>query len=364
MKDKIRKIKTIVNMKMIRNLIIFIGLIILTFYMIFKDQDMNELINVIKSADILFVLLGLFTMFMYFFMEAYNIKKILKTFNNNISIFKALKYTFIGFFFSGITPAASGGQPIEIYYMTKENISGANATLTLLIQLCSFQIATISYGVICAILNFKVLRNSLIWLYLLGLIINGVALGVMLICVFSKRLTKKLVNILVKILKFFRVNNIDMKVERINKGLEQYNESSIYIKEHKNEFIKSVLRVFIQIFFYYLVPFCVYKAFGLNGYNVFSIFTMQAILYTTVSSLPLPGAIGISESVFLTIFGPVFGNKILKGAMLLNRGINFYSFIILSLLIVIINAIRMKKVKGEIDNKIVDIEKQMEEQIG
>ena len=190
MKDKIRKIKTIVNMKMIRNLIIFIGLIILTFYMIFKDQDMNELINIIKSANIFFVLLGLFTMFMYFFMEAYNIKKILKTFNNNISIFKALKYTFIGFFFSGITPAASGGQPIEIYYMTKENISGANATLALLIQLCSFQIATISYGIICAILNFKVLNSGLIWLYLLGLTINGFEIGVMLICVFLNNFNK------------------------------------------------------------------------------------------------------------------------------------------------------------------------------
>ena len=337
--------------KMARNLIFFILLIFLTFWLIFKDQDMNELYRVVKSANILYILLGIIVMLMYYLMESYNIRSLLKSFDEKITIFSALKFTWIGFFFSAITPAASGGQPLEIYYMTKEKISGAKATMALLIQLCGFQISTISLGIICAIINPIILQSGLIWLFLLGLTINGFALIIMLICVFSKRLTKKMVNIVIKLLKIFKLKNVEERKIRIEKGVEKYNESSIYIKSNKKEFIKAILRVFIQICLYYSVPFCVYKAFGLNSYNFFQIFTMQAILYTTVSGLPLPGAIGISESVFLGIFETAFGSELLSGAMLLNRGITFYLYVIVSLVVVVINALIMRDTKGEIDKE-------------
>ena len=288
-------------------------------------------------------------------MEAYNIKSLLKVFGDKISFISALKFTWIGFFFSSITPAASGGQPIEIYYMTKEKISGANATLVLLIQLCGFQISTIFLGILCAILCPSIISNGLIWLYLLGLTINGIALSLMLIGAFSKKITKKLINIFIKLLKIAKIKQIDEKKKRIEEGLDTYNESAVFIKNNKNEFIKAILRVFVQVCFYYTVPFLVYKSFGFNTYNYFQIFAMQSVLYTTVSSLPLPGAIGISETVFLAIFKPAFGDT-LSGAMLLSRGITFYLYVIISLLVVIINAVKMKNVLGEIDNKVRKIE--------
>ena len=210
-------IKTI--KKFIRNIIFFVILIVLTFWIIFKDQDMNELFNIIRMAKKSYVLLGFFVMLLFFFMEAYNIKSILKTFGEKISIFKAYKFTLIGFFFSAITPAASGGQPMEIYYMKKEKISGAHATMALLIQLCGFQISTLSLGIICAIINPGILKGGLLFLFLVGVTINGFALFLMLVCVFSKRLTAKLINIFVKIMRFFKVKNIEKKQEDLNQQI-------------------------------------------------------------------------------------------------------------------------------------------------
>ena len=46
--------------KMIRNLILFIVLIILTFTLIFKDQDMGELYKIIISVDKKFLITGNF----------------------------------------------------------------------------------------------------------------------------------------------------------------------------------------------------------------------------------------------------------------------------------------------------------------
>ena len=336
--------------RIIINSTIFIALIILTFAMIFKDQDMGQLIDITLSANRAYILLGLFIMVLYFLVESYNVKKLLETFGNEISILKGLKYTLIGFFFSAITPAASGGQPAEVYYMNKDGIPISHGTMTLLIQVCGYQISTISLGVFFAILNPSIIKGSMLWLFLLGLIINGFALTMMLIGVFSRRLSRKIIEIVVKILEFFKAKNIEEKKENMNKGLEKYHESSKYIKEHKREFLKAILRVYLQIGCYYLIPFCVYKAFGLNGYSLLHVFAMQAVLYTTVSSLPLPGAVGISEHVFLRIFGPVFGIELLSGAVLLNRGINFYLFVIISLIIVFLNIIANKRKKWRENN--------------
>ena len=331
--------------KILRNFIFFIALIIFTFWFIFKDQDFNELLEVIRLANSFYILLGILIMLMYFLMESINIKCILKSFGNKISIFSALKYTLIGFFFSAITPAASGGQPMEIYYMRKDGIPVAHSTLSLLIQLCGFQISTLSLGIICIIINSSLLNGGFIFLFILGVLLNLSALTLLLIGIFSKRLTKKLVIFFIKVLEFFKVKDIDERKEKINAALVTYNESSIYIKTHKNEFIKAILRVFVQVLLYYSIPFIVYKSFGLNEYNILKLISLQAVLYCTTSGIPLPGAIGISEGVFLGIYGTIFGNELLSSAMLLFRGITFYLFVIASQLVVIINSIKTKTKK-------------------
>ena len=337
--------------KMLRNIVFFIGLIIVTYAVIFREQDVNELFNVVHSANYTYVLLGIFFMFMYYFMESYNVKKVLKLFGEKISILKALKFTFIGFFFSAITPAASGGQPIEIYYMTKEKISGAKATMALLIQLGSFQICTIVLGILSFLINPGILSGGIIWLFLIGLVANTCILTVMLIAMFSKRLSKKLVNFAIKVLKFFRVKNIEAKKERIEAGLKRYNDSSKYIKENKIEFARAILRVLVQVIFYYSIPYCIYKSFGLNEFNWFQLFTTQSILFITVNSMPLPGAIGVSESIFLGIFESIFGASLLNGAMLLNRGITFYLYVVVCAIVVVFNAIKTKDIKGELNGE-------------
>ena len=45
--------------------------------------------------------------------------------------------------------------------------------------------------------------------------------------------------------------------------------------------------------------------------------------------LPLPGGMGISETLFLTIFSPVFGGLLLPG-MVLSRGLGYYGELLIS----------------------------------
>ena len=333
--------------KTIRNLVVFVLLIVLTFSLILRNEDMGEIFNIIGSVKIEYVILAITAMCLYFLAESFNIWRILKTFGEKVNIFKAIKYTLVGFFFSSITPCSSGGQPMEIYYMYKDDISRSYSITALLVQLCCFQIVTISFGIIAAITNFELLKDGLVFLFILGISINSIGLTIMMVCLFSKKLTRKLINLLIKILEKFKYKKIEEKKEELEKGLEKYNYGSEFIKKHKIIFIKSLLVVIFQMTMYYLVPFLVYKAFGLNDYNPIQLIAIQALLYCTVSGLPFPGAVGVSESVFLNLYVPVYGSTLLSSAMLLNRGVNFYLFVILSAILVLINSIRFKDFKEE-----------------
>ena len=342
--EKNRKIR-----KYIINLIIFVLLIALTFSLILKDQDVSQIFSIVKSVKKEYIIIAIVAMLIYLAGEAINVGRVLKALGEKSSFLKNFRYTLIGFFFSGITPAASGGQPMEIYYMHKEKISVANSTLALLIQLSAFQVVTITMGIICAIINFDVLKNGLIWLLILGIALNSSALTLLIIGIFSKRLSEGLIKICVKLLKFFRVKNIEQKQEKIEKELSKYQESAVYIKQHKVLMLKTILTTIVQVIAYYSIPYWVYCAFRYSEYGIVKIITLQAVLYATVSGIPSPGAVGVSEGGFLGIFRNVFPEATISSAMLLNRGVNFYLFVIISAIIVMVTAFKTKDIKNEDD---------------
>ena len=357
-KFKDMKIRKKSNIVMIRNLIFFILLIVFTFWYIFKDQDLNELRNVIKSANLLYVFIGFMLMFFSYLMESINIRSILICLGEKkFSIFRAYKFTAIGAFFSALTPGSTGGQPAEVYYMTKDGIKATNGTLAMLMELCGFQISSILLSIICGILNPSLLSGSLVWFYILGIVVNGCVLTGMLLGMFSNKLTRKFINFVIKLMKKIGVKGYEKKKIKLEEGINQYIESAKYIKENKMVFVKSVLRVFVQVSLYHSIPYFIYRSFGLNELGFFNLFAMQSILYTTVAAIPVPGSIGVSETLFMKLYGTAFGTTLLSGAMLLCRFVSFYIHIIIFAVIVILNAIKTKKILGEIDHSVIEIEK-------
>lgn len=316
--------------RMIRNFIIFIALIILTFYIILKDQNIIEIFNILKNVKKQYILIAVLCMCIYIVCEAINIGRTLKILNEKSSFLKNIKYALIGFFFSSITPAASGGQPMQIYYMYKDKITVANSTLALLINLSSMQIVTISIALISIIFNYKYLNKALIILFVIGILLNGSALTLLLIAIFSKKILKKIINFIVKIMKKMKIRNIEEKSEKLELELNKYQNSSSYIKNNKLVILKTILTTYIQFIAFYSVSYWVYCSFGLKEYNFIQILTIQSILYATVSGIPSPGAVGVTEGGFIEIFKSMIPYNMINGAMLLNRGISFYLLVCIS----------------------------------
>ena len=326
--------------KLIRNFILFILLIIITFAVLLKGEDISQILNILASTKIQYVLVGILCMAVYISCEAINIGRTLKTLNEKSTFIQNLKYALIGFFFSAITPAASGGQPMQVYYMHKDKIAVSNSTLALLLNLTSMQVVTIGFALISVCFNYKYLNGVLIAFFIVGILLNLSALVLLLIAIISKRLSRGIINFVEKILKFFKVRNIEAKKEKLESELEKYHESAVYIKQHKKIIIQLLLTTLVQFFVYYSVTFWTYKALGMNGANIIEITSMQSVLFATVSGIPSPGAVGVTEGAFTEIFRNIYPGAMMSSAILLNRGINFYFFVIFSGIVTIINHLK------------------------
>lgn len=329
--------------KLAGNIAIFVVLIALTFWFVFKDQDLSKIIGTIGETNLFFILLGLAVMFGYFLVEAWNVRTLLTSFGEKISMKQALKYTFIGFFFCSVTPGASGGQPLEIYYMSKDGIKSANATMAILIQTCGIQVAVMGLGIIFLIFSPQIAAGPVMSLFMLGVLINGVALVALLTAILSPKLAKKMINGILDLLKKIHIKRFEKNRKDINAALAQYSETSAYIKSHKTEFRNALLRSTLQMLLYYLVPYFIYLSFGLGEMTALGIVAMQSVLFIATSGLPIPGAIGASEAVFLGLYSAVYGSEHVDSALLLTRGSNFYLFVIVAMIVAILNIIRLQK---------------------
>ena len=347
MKEKEVKKSSIKSLAL--SMALFMALLFLTFWLIFKDQNMGEVIGVAAGANFWWILVGLVLMVGYFLVQSWNVKTILNSFGEKISLRKTFKFTLIEFFFCAMTPSASGGQPVEIYYMTKEGISGSAATMAIFVQLCGFQIAVMTLGVISVLFLPYKLPSGVFMFFTIGLLINGAALLALLVCVFFQGVARTVAMGVIKLARKLKYKKVDQMKEKLEKGLEEYAENAKYIKKHKKQFGIAVAKVFVQVGLYYLVPFCVYKALGLSGHSVLELFAMQSVLFIATAGFPIPGAVGLSETVFLALYGVVFGEELINSAMLLNRGITFYLFVIISALVVVGNLIFIRtKLNGRV----------------
>ncbi len=94
---------------------------------------------------------------------------------------------------------------------------------------------------------------------------------------------------------------------------------------------------FLQRCSVFLLTYMVYRGFGESGTSVWEVMILQASVYIAVDMLPLPGAQGITEFMYRSVFASVFSQSYLIPSMLVSRGLNFYFLLVVSLLVVVWN---------------------------
>lgn len=312
---------------------LFIIFVAITFKIVFLNSDFKQIIKTVSQVNLVYIAIGVMAMFLVVLCEATNIRRSLEKFREKATLLQCIQYSFVGIFFSSVTPGASGGQPMQVYFMHKKKINISNAMIALLICLATYQFVTVSMAIIGLMIEvdfFKWAIGKFSVLLFLGIGINIALLVLILVVIFSEKIIFKAVNLVGKALELFNPKKSIVFKEKALIEIEKYKKGADYIKRDKMFIIKTILITTIQILALHSIPFWVYKAFGMSSVSFIQFISVQSALYITGAALPLPGAVGIGEGGFLVFFKTLFPAYILSSAMLLSRGISFYLMLLIS----------------------------------
>lgn len=319
-------------LKILKNGGLFLILIVFTFYFVFKDMDIKTVVSTISNVNVFYLLIAVVSMCVFLLCEAVNFRRNLSVLGYKTNLLKCLNYSINGFFFSSITPSASGGQPMQVYKMYKDDIKLSHSTLVLFVEFIFFQTVTIMYGVIGFMSQRFMLAgkiNSLMVLFIVGIVCNSCMLLLIISALFYSDALKGVLNLLIRFLNFCKFKKADMIKEKVESVIDEYKDCSVYIIKNKGIVLKTFLVKCVQIFTLHSIPYWIYCSFGFSQYSIFTFVGVQAVLFISVSALPLPGSVGASESGFLILFKLLFPMSVLNEAMLLSRGISCYLFVFL-----------------------------------
>lgn len=340
----IRKRLIMSKRKIVGNFLFLVFLFIGMVYYVFHGKDMAKIMDQISNANMFYWICAVICVIMFIGCESVIIFYLMRNIRQKIKLTHCFLYSFIGFFFSCITPSASGGQPAQVYFMRKDNIPVEISTLVLMIVTITYKMVLIALGIGVLIVRPQQILHSIApakGIFYLGLILNIVVVGFMIFMIFDTTLAKHILNNVIEFLSRFKVIKKTEKINiRVHTAIEKYKDAASYFRRNKvvvwNVFLISVLQ---RLFLFY-VTYLVYKSFGLRGTGFLTIIFLQGVISVAVDMLPFPGGVGISEKLFLLIFTPIFGHITLP-AMVVSRGLSYYTELLLSALLTAVAYFRM-----------------------
>ena len=321
-----------------RKKIIFNGVFLavvfaLTIYGVFHGEDLSSMMDAIHRADKRWLIPGIALVAFFIWGESIIIWYMMRSSGIQLKKSTCFLFSSVGFFFSCITPSASGGQPMQIYYMKKEKISIPVSTVILMIVTITYKLVLVVIGIGIAIFGRGFLHKYLegiLPVFYLGLALNIFCVTFMTILVFHPLLAKAIMVKGMKLLeRLHLVKKKDGRLKKLEDSMDTYRNTAAYLKNNPFVIVKVIGITFIQRMALFAVTWFVYQAFGLHGTGFWEILFLQAVISVSVDMLPLPGGMGISETLFLNIFSPVFGGLLLPG-MVLSRGLGYYGELLIS----------------------------------
>ncbi len=332
---------------MIRNGIFFVLVIVLTYVVIFSKIDMHAIRRALKNSDLIFVLIAFIIATNNITFEAINLKSNFKLLGDKVKFIRCLKYSTIGFFFSSITPAATGGQPMQLYAMTKDNIKFSHGASALFASYICYMVSAVLMALIGFIVNYEYINDIAFFKYLIyiGLIANLLITGVVIIAMFATKLAHKGLNWIISIISKFSVQKAEEAKEKWNAQLDEYHKSSRFILSNKKAIIRTFIVSFLQVISIHSVSYFIFWALGFHGYPYLEILLLQSVIFISVSAVPLPGTVGVSETGFAIMFKRLFPVEIVEISMILSRLASFYILVIITGIVFAIISLKKKKKK-------------------
>ncbi|MBU5436344.1 lysylphosphatidylglycerol synthase transmembrane domain-containing protein [Pseudoflavonifractor sp. MSJ-37] len=315
-------------------LALLLGMMGLTAWLLLRDRPAAALLAALRGVDLWILPVGLALMGVFIGCEALSTHVILGRLGHRVPWQWCLWYSLTGFCMSSVTPSASGGQPAQVWAMAMDGIPAVHGALDMLLVAVSYQVTSLccAAGAWLFLPGLRAeLGGGMGLLLLYGGGVTAVLTAGMLSFLFLPKAAGRLAGKLLDALAALRLcRDRAAAGAKLERQMAEYAAGAAVLRSSPVLVPILLGLTTLQLTASFLIPYAVYRAFGLSGTGPAFFWGSQALLTLAVSALPLPGAVGPAEGGFVQVFRPVFGPALTAPAMLVSRGISFYLSLLVS----------------------------------
>ncbi len=325
---KKRKFK--ISGRLILNLAVAALCIWMIFYFLYSEQGLYDLLASPQGINSGWIFAALLSYCTSVFADVLVIYLYIHDEYKQFKIRHSARSVLLGLFWSAITPSSTGGQPMQVYYMSKHKVDVGYSSSRLLNRFLVYQITMTVMTVIAVILKFSYFQEHmdtpiLSTLVTIGFISQTFITLVFVFLAFSKKLTAKATRGIAALL--CKVKLVKDK-ERLKKSLEtqlaKFHTGNRMIFSKPKLVLAATLLTVVQLIAMFMVPYFIYRSFGLSEASPFDMVCSQAFVTLISGMIPIPGASGAAEFSFTALFALFFTPATIKSATLIWRIITYY----------------------------------------
>ena len=337
------------NRKNIISLGVLLLLIVATAWVLFRGVDPVLVGQAIGNMSLWSIIISMALALFFVAAEGMMIWYLLHSVDGQAKLRACIRYSFIGFFFSGITPSATGGQPAQLYCMSRDGRKLSDSTVVLMAVATIYKFVLVLMGIGIIIFWRIPMRNYLgnyEYLYYLGLGLNiALVLILVIIMVNPAWMLKVIMGMEGLLVRWKILKASEERRVKIIGFVRGYEEAIQFFICNKIKIIAVIAFTILQRCSVFAITAVIYYGYYGQKENFLEVMLLQATIYIAVDMLPLPGSQGITELMYQNVFGQLFTGVALTASLCVTRSMNFYFPLVVSGCVVLLYYIRAKKIQ-------------------
>ena len=323
-----------VSKKYLFNLLLIVLLTLFALWFALKD-DYQQVLDVLSGVSLLTLVIIILVSLLYNVMVGGVLTLLAREYKKDYKLREGIVNGFVGSFFSGITPSASGGQFGQVYVFKKQGIKMSEAVSLLWLDFVVYQSVLMAYAALLMILRFGYYYAHYRFLFtfiFIGFLINFSVIGMLWTMVKLPKLYLKLSHWLVIILyRLHIVKDKEKTLNSWNERLTSFNQEINRNRGNRSLILKLVVLNVIRLTIYFALPFFIGLVLGVQAQNMplLDVIALSSFVTMSNSFFPVPGASGGTEMMFVQIFGLLISAKYASSIMIIWRFATYHLILLI-----------------------------------
>lgn len=323
------------------NLVLIVSLTVFVYWLVIKDNPV-AILKGLTNVNILWIIVAIICLIGMRICTGYNLCSLCRITHKNYSLKQGFINAFIGNFFSGITPSASGGQFVQVYIFRKQGIPISVSAGVLWMEFIISQIAMVTSVLLLILFKFSYFYHTYSQFFvfvLLGFMVNAsVIVGMYALVHFPRFYTWVSTKGIEIAGKLHIIKDPKEKKEQLSRVLQKFEQEIEVLKQNKKMIPKLLLVHYLHLLLYFSVPIFIALALHIPVQfdKILDILALSSFVMIVNALIPLPGSSGGTEATFVLMFSTIFSRTDASAIMIIWRLISYYLMLLIGGIIFII----------------------------